>query len=131
VSNTTNAGLVELASPIAFEAMLHRVTEAIEAAGLTVFARIDHSDNARQAGLMMPPAIVLIYGHAKGGTPIMVAAPQSALDLPLRVLVHEAGEGTVVAFRPIAPVLLQAGVPEDLARRLDPAQHLLVKAVQS
>ena len=105
------------------------MTEAITAAGFKVLARIDHSDGARRAGLMMPPAVVLIYGHAKGGTPIMLAAPQSALDLPLRVLVREAGEGTVVSFRPIAPVLLQAGVPEDLAHRLDPAQHLLVKAI--
>jgi len=131
MSDTPNAGLVELASPIGFEAVLHRVTEAIAAAGLTVFARIDHSDGARQAGLMMPPTIVLLYGHAKGGTPIMLAAPGSALDLPLRVLVREAGAGTLVSFRPIAPVLLQAGVPEDLAHRLDPAQRLLVKAMQS
>ena len=65
------------------------------------------------------------------GTPIMLAAPGSALDLPLRVLVRGAGESTVVSFRPIAPVLLQAGVPEDLAHRLDPAQRLLVKAMQS
>ncbi len=131
MSDTPSADLVELASPIDFEATLHRVTEAIEAAGLAVFARIDHSEGARQVGLTMMPTIVLIYGHAKGGTPIMLAAPQSALDLPLRVLVREAGEGTVVSFRPIAPVLLEAGVPEDLAHRLDPAQRLLVEAIQS
>lgn len=131
MSAAPGADLVELSSPFGFEVMLHRVSEAIEAAGLTVFARIDHSDGARQAGFMMPPTIVLLYGHAKGGTPIMLAAPESALDLPLRVLVREAGESTVVAFRPIAPVLLQAGVPEDLAHRLDPAQRLLVQAVQS
>lgn len=130
MSDTPNADLVELAGPLGFEATLHRVTEAIEAAGLTVFARIDHADGARQAGLMMPPAIVLIYGHAKGGTPIMLAAPGSALDLPLRVLVRGAGEGTMVSFRPIAPVLLQAGVPENLAHRLDPAQRLLAMAIQ-
>ena len=131
MSDAPNTDLVELASPIGFEATLHRVTEAIAAAGLSVFAQIDHAEGARQAGLMMPPTIVLLYGHAKGGTPIMLAVPESALDLPLRVLVREAGEGTVVSFRPIAPVLLQAGVPEDLAHRLDPAQRLLVKAIQS
>ena len=127
MSATPNTGLVELASPLGFKAALQRVTEAIEAAGLTVFARIDHSDGARQAGLVMPPTTVLIYGHAIGGTPIMLAAPQSALDLPLRVLVREAGESTVVSFNPIASVLLRAGVPEDLAHRLDPAQRLLAK----
>ena len=131
MSDTPVADLVELASNTGFETTLRRVTEAIAAAGLTVFAQIDHSDGARQAGLMMPPTTVLIYGNAKGGTPIMLAAPGAALDLPLRVLVREVGEGTVVSFRPIARVLLQAGVPENLAHRLDPAQHLLMKAIQS
>ena len=131
MSDTPHTDLLELASPIGFEATLHRVKEVIAAAGLKIFAQIDHSDGARQAGLMMPPTIVLLYGHAKGGTPIMLAVPESALDLPLRVLVREAGDNTVVSFRPIAPVLLQAGVPEDLAHRLDPAQRLLVKAIQS
>ena len=131
MNDTPVADLVELASNTGFEATLRQVREAIEAAGLMVFAQIDHSDGARRAGLMMPPTTVLLYGHAKGGTPIMLAAPGAALDLPLRVLVREAGAGAVVSFRPIAPVLLQAGVPEDLAHRLDPAQRLLMRAIQS
>lgn len=131
MSDSLRASLVELSSPLGFQATLHRLTEAIVSAGLTIFARMDHSEAALQAGLMMPPTVVLIYGHARGGTPIMLAAPEAALDLPLRVLVREGGEDTVVSFRPIAPVLLQAGVPEDLAHRLDPAQRLLMEAFQS
>jgi uncharacterized protein (DUF302 family) len=78
----------------------------------------------------MPPSTVLTYGHPKGGTPIMLAAPAAALDLPLRVLVRVQDDGrTVIAFHPIAAVLRQAGVTAALADKLDPAQRILVKAV--
>jgi uncharacterized protein (DUF302 family) len=73
---------------------------------------------------------VLVYGHAKGGTPIMLAAPEAAPDLPLRVLVRQRADGqTVIAFHPIAALLQRSGVPGPLAARLEPAQHLLVKAL--
>ena len=124
--------VVEHASPVSFDATLDRLTRAIERAGLTIFALIDHAAGARSAGLAMPPTVVLIYGHAKGGTPIMLAAPQAALDLPLRVLVREDADGrTLVAFHPITPVMLAAGVPETLANRLEPAQALLIKEIRS
>ena len=123
-------GLIEIPTPLGFAAALTRVTHAIEAAGLMIFARIDHAEAARQAGLTMPPTVVLLYGHAKGGTPVMLAAPQVALDLPLRVLVREVDGGTVVSMHPAAPMLLQAGLPDALAHRLDPAQTLIVDALR-
>ena len=62
----------------------------------------------------------------------MLAAPQAALDLPLRVLVREDADGrTLVAFHPIAPMLRDAGVPDALANRLEPAQTLLMEAIRS
>ncbi len=132
VVSKANPGITEHASPLSFDATLDRLAKAIERAGLTIFARIDHAAGARDAGLVMPPTVVLIYGHAKGGTPIMLAAPQAALDLPIRVLVREDIDGrTLVAFHPITPVMLAAGVPEALANRLEPAQDLLIKEIQS
>ena len=122
--------IVEIASPFVFEATLTRVGEAIEAANLTIFATIDHAANAREVGLIMPRTTLLIYGAAKGGTPVMLAAPQSALDLPLRVLVRETETGAVIAFHPIAPILLKAGVSESAAHRLDPAQRILLEAIR-
>jgi uncharacterized protein (DUF302 family) len=128
---TANEGsLVEIASPFAFEATLARIADAIEAAHLTIFARIDHAANAQEVGLTMPPTTVLIYGAAKGGTPLMLVAPQSALDLPLRVLVRESETGVYIAFHPMAPVLLKAGVAESLTHKLDPAQGLLAQALR-
>ncbi len=124
--------LAEYASAADFQATLDRLVQAIEAAGLTIFARIDHAAGAREIGMQMPPTVVLIYGHAKGGTPIMQASPQAALDLPLRVLVREdAGGQALVSFHPIISMLQQAGVPEPLAKRLEPAQSLLIQALQS
>jgi uncharacterized protein (DUF302 family) len=113
-----------------FAPTLERIARAITGAGMMIFARIDHAAGAHDAGLTMPPATVLIYGHAKGGTPIMLSAPQAALDLPLRVLVRQREDGqTVIAFHPIAPILRRANVPDELAALLEPAQRLLVQAV--
>lgn len=123
--------LVEQSSDLNVDQAVVRLTEAILSAGMQVFAKIDHGNNANAVGLSMPPAVVLIYGNAKGGTPIMLASPIAALDLPLRVLVREgAGGNAVVAFRNIVPVLRKAGVPEVLAERLAPAQRLLVDAIR-
>lgn len=97
---------------------------------MTVFARIDHAANARDIGMTMPPATVLIYGNGKGGTPIMLAAPRAARDFPLRVLVRERADGKVaIAFDPIAATLRAAGVPEEFVGRLEPAQRILLAAV--
>ena len=122
--------VVEHVGPQGFDATLARLTEAIGKAGLILFARIDHAAGARDVGLAMPPTTVLIYGHPKGGTPLMLASPSVALDLPLRVLVREREDGkTVVAFHPAGPLLRRAGLPDAMAARLDPAQSILLEAL--
>jgi uncharacterized protein (DUF302 family) len=133
--NTTNPNatdLVEHTSTVGFAAALDRLTRAIEAAGLQVFATIDHAAAAHAIGMAMPPTLVLFYGNPKGGTPLMLATPSAALDLPLRLLLREeSAERTVLAFHPIGPMLGRLGVPEALASRLAPAQQLLVDALAS
>ena len=122
--------IVEQVSAFSFDATLERLTAAIAHAGLTLFNRIDHHSGAREVGREMPQTTVLTYGNPKGGTPIMLAAPLAALDLPLRVLVRVRNDGqTAIAFHPIAGVLRRAGVPDALAGKLDPAQRILVQAV--
>ncbi len=123
---------VEHVSAHSFAQTVSRLEQTIARAGLTIFARIDHSGVACDVGLFMPPTLVLIYGNPRGGTPIMLAAPRTALDLPLRVLVREDDKGLVlVAFHPIAAVLREAGVDEELAARLEPAQAILAKGLNS
>jgi uncharacterized protein (DUF302 family) len=122
----------ELVSQRSFDTTVDRLRSAIEGAGLTVFAVIDHAANADQVGLSMLPATVLIYGNAKGGTPVMQAVPNLALDLPLRVLVRKDADGRVVVlFHPAEPMLREAGAPDGLVTRLDPAQALLIAAIHS
>jgi uncharacterized protein (DUF302 family) len=121
--------VVEHVSAMDFTTTLARLKAAIEGAGMTVFAAIDHAAGAASVGLAMPPTTVLLYGNPKGGTPLMLAAPQVALDLPLRVLVREDADGTTrVSFHPVV-LLEKAGVPAELAARLEPAQRLLVAAI--
>ncbi|MGH2517285.1 MAG: DUF302 domain-containing protein, partial [Ktedonobacterales bacterium] len=88
-------GILSRESPYAIAEMIERLTRLIGERGLTLFAHIDHSGEAARAGLTMQPAHVLIFGAPKGGTPLMVAAPLLALDLPLKVLVWQDGDGHV------------------------------------
>jgi uncharacterized protein (DUF302 family) len=123
--------IVEHTSPWNLAATLDRLLAVIEGAGMTLFARIDHAAAARAVGLAMPPTVVLVYGQARGGTPIMLATPLSALDLPLRVLVREDPVGrAVVALRPAVPWLADVGVPADLAMHLQPAQEVVLEALK-
>jgi len=122
--------VVEHVSSVGFEATVERLESAIGAAGLIVFAKIDHAAGAREVGMVLRPSTVLIYGHPKGGTPIMMAVPLAALDLPLRVLVRERGDGGVtIAFHPVGVMLRELGLGEELVGRLDGAQKILVSAV--
>jgi len=101
----------------------------IEGKGITLFAHIDHSAGARQVGLQMQPAHVLIFGHPKAGTPLMVASPLLALDLPLKVLIWEDADQKVwVSYR--TPEFLIQGheIPADLVKNIAGVETL-VKAV--
>jgi uncharacterized protein (DUF302 family) len=130
VADEKTPDIVEQVSGLPFDTTVERLVAAIAQAGLILFSQTDHQAGAREAGLDMPPTTVLTYGHPKGGTPIMLAAPLAALDLPLRVLIRTRDDGhTTIAFHPIAAVLRRAGVPDALAERLNPAQRLLVQAV--
>jgi uncharacterized protein (DUF302 family) len=128
---TIRAGVTEHLSSLGFQSTVDRLVATIEKAGMTVFARIDHAAGAKEVGIAMPPTVVLLYGNPKGGTPIMLASPLAALDLPLRVLVREDDAGrALVSLHPIAAVLRRAGVPEELAIRLEPAQRVLIDAIK-
>lgn len=127
--NTSGAELVEVESPTSFEATVERILRAIDAAGLKLIARLDHSAGAQAFGLELAPTVVLVYGHPRGGTPIMQQHPNAALDLPLRVLVRATSpHRTVIAFHPIVDVLAQLGVPADLSLPLERSQNLVREA---
>ncbi len=127
---TTANHVVEIVSPVDFQATVGRLVDAMRSAGLLLIAQFDHTAGAKVAGLEMPPTLVLVYGHPRGGTPVMQASPIAALDLPLRVLVREDSlTRTVVAFHPVVEMLATLGVTEEMARRLEPAQQLIRHAL--
>jgi uncharacterized protein (DUF302 family) len=91
----TGEGIVSIPSKFSVPETLDRLTAVLEAKGIRVFARIDHSGEAEKVGLKMPPTQLLIFGNPKGGTPVMLAAPTSAIDLPLKALAWQDAEGKV------------------------------------
>jgi uncharacterized protein (DUF302 family) len=91
------ARLVEAESPHDVATVVERITAALRARDVTLFARIDHAAGARAAGLELPDEVVLVFGSAAGGTPVMQADPRAGIDLPLRMLVWDDGGTTRVA----------------------------------
>jgi uncharacterized protein (DUF302 family) len=86
-------GLITVPSNYSVKQTLDRLETALKAAGMTIFARVDHSGGAASIGLALRPTEVLIFGNPKGGTPLMQANQMVGLDLPLRVLVWEDAAG--------------------------------------
>jgi uncharacterized protein (DUF302 family) len=98
---------------------------------LQVFARIDHSGEAQKVGLKMPATKLLIFGSPKAGTPLMLAAPTLAIDLPLKVLVAEDDRGKVwLTYNSPEFLKERHGVPDDLIKNLAGAGALMAKAVE-
>jgi uncharacterized protein (DUF302 family) len=86
-------GIVDLPSSHSVEETVARLLDILRTRGLTIFALVDHSGEAEKVGLHMPPTKLLIFGSAKAGTPLMLAAPSVAIDLPLKILVWQDAKG--------------------------------------
>ena len=124
-------GLVQIASHYSVEETGRRLQEAFAAKGLQVFATVDHSGEAEKVGLKMRPTKVVIFGSPKAGTPLMVAAPSLAIDLPLKVLVAEDAEGGVwVTYNSPDYLKERHGVPQELMKNLAGAGVVIGKAVE-
>jgi len=89
----TVTALITVSSAFAPKETMERLTAAVRARGMTVFAHIDHADGAAAAGLALRPTDLLIFGAAKGGTPLMQAAQTIGIDLPLKALVWQDAAG--------------------------------------
>jgi uncharacterized protein (DUF302 family) len=110
---------------------VQRLQAAFAAKGLQVFALVDHSGEAEKVGLKMRPTKVLIFGSPKAGTPLMVAAPSLAIDLPLKALVAEDAAGIVsVTYNDPEYLKKRHGVPAEMIKNLAGAGTLIAKAVE-
>ena len=118
-------GLLQVASPRSVEETVQRLKSVIAQQGLQLFSLVDHSGEAEKVGLKMRPTKLLIFGSPKGGTPLMVAAPSLAIDLPLKALVSEDDQGKVwISYN--SPEYLRArhGFPEELLQNISVVEGL-------
>ena len=124
-------GLIQVGSHYSVDDTVRRLEAAFTEKGLQVFAVIDHSGEAEKVGLTMRPTKVVIFGSPKGGTPLMVAAPSLAIDLPLKALVAEdAGGKVLVTYNDPEYLRDRHGVPGELIKNLTGAGVVIGKAVE-
>ncbi len=117
---------------------IHSVGETVEklkgilqAKGVSLFALVDHSGEAEKAGLKMRPTKLLIFGSPKAGTPLMLAAPSVAIDLPLKILIWEDGQGAVwLSYNSPAYLQERHGFPPDLLPNISGVEQLAAAAAQ-
>jgi uncharacterized protein (DUF302 family) len=128
---TKDNGLIQIPSHYSVGETVTRLGAAFEAKGMKVFGLIDHSGEAEKVGLKMRPTRVMLFGSPKGGTPLMVAAPSLAIDLPMKVLIAEDDQGKVsVTYNSPDYLKQRHGVPDDLIKNLAGAGAVIKKAVE-
>jgi uncharacterized protein (DUF302 family) len=131
MTNELANDMIHLSSPYSVPETLQRLEALLTSKGLTIFCRIDHSGEAEKAGLKMNPTKLIIFGSPKSGTPLMLAAPTLAIDLPLKALVWQDSAGKVwLSYN--SPEYLQArhNLPADLIKNIAGAGPLLAQVVK-
>jgi len=124
-------GIVDVPSNHSVDETVERVKGILQSKGVTLFALIDHSGEAEKVGMKMRPTKLLIFGNPKGGTPLMLAAPSVAIDLPLKILVWEDSQGKVwVSYN--SPEYLQQrhSLPQELLANIAVVETLATKAAE-
>ena len=131
VNADADQAIVTKVSPQSVEETVERLKTMIAGGGLKLFAVVDHSGEATDAGLEMPNTKLLIFGNPKAGTPLMLASPSTALDLPLKILIAEDAAGKVwVSYN--APSYLQArhNLPASLLPNIAVIETLAAQAAK-
>jgi uncharacterized protein (DUF302 family) len=124
-----HAGIIDKPSKHSVDETVDRLKDMLKAKGVTMFALVDHSGEAEKVGMKMRPTKLLILGSSKAGTPLMLADPHAALDLPLKILVWEDGEGKVwLSYNSTEFLKERYGLPQDLVQNIAIVETLAVKA---
>jgi uncharacterized protein (DUF302 family) len=123
--------LVDKSSNHSVEQTVERLKEILRSKGVTLFALIDHSGEAEKVGMKMLPTKLLIFGNPKAGTPLMQAAPSSAIDLPLKILVWEDKQGkTWVSYNSPEYLAERHSLPQELIANIAIVEALALKAAE-
>jgi uncharacterized protein (DUF302 family) len=131
IANMSSNGVVNLAGRHSVDETVEKLKAILAAKGVTLFALVDHSGEAAKAGLSMRPTKLLIFGSPKAGTPLMVAAPSAALDLPLKILIAEDESGrTLISYNSAEYLHARHGFPEELLQNIAVVDTLAAKAAE-
>lgn len=122
-------GIVTIPSIHSVDQTVEKLQNILQAKGVTLFALVDHSGEAEKVGMKMPPTKLLIFGSPKAGTPLMLAAPSIAIDLPLKILVSEDALGKVwISYNSSEYLKERHGLPQDLLQNIAVVETLATKA---
>ena len=126
-----DSGLITRSSQHSVDEIVASLSAILSAKGITLFALIDHSGEAEKVGMKMPPTKLLIFGSPKAGTPLMLAAPSIAIDLPLKILVWEDGQGKVwLSYNSAEYLKERHGLSQDLLQNIAVVETLAAKAAE-
>ena len=115
----TNNGIIHKPSNHSVDETLRKLQDFLEAKGIAIFALVDHSGEAKKVGMQMPNTKLLIFGNPKGGTPLMLAAPSIAIDLPLKILIWEDHQGKAwVSYNSPEYLAERHGLPQNLVQNI-------------
>jgi len=110
---------------------IDKLKVALQSRGIALFALVDHSGEAEKVGLKMPPTKLLIFGNPKGGTPLMLASPSTAIDLPLKILVEEDVSGkTNLSYNSPAYLKERHNLPDELLKNIAVVEVLVAEAAK-
>jgi uncharacterized protein (DUF302 family) len=124
-------GIQTCTSSYSVDEVVGRLEALLKEKGIKLFTVVDHSGEAKAAGLEMHATKLLIFGNPKGGTPVMLAAPSTALDLPLKILVSETSDGkTLLSWNDPAWLQQRHGFPQEFTSNLAAAGVLAKKAAE-
>jgi uncharacterized protein (DUF302 family) len=122
-------GIVSKPSKYSVPETLDRLEALLRGKGITVFERVDHSGEAEKVGMKMPPTQLLIFGNPKAGTPVMLAAPVAAIDLPLKALAWQSADGKVwLSYNDVEYLQRRFDLNDDIIKDLADAGTLIEQA---
>ena len=122
-------GIVKIPSHHSVDQTVDKLKTILQSKGVMLFALVDHSGEAEKVGLKMPPTKLLIFGNPKGGTPLMLASPSVAIDLPLKILVAEDPQGKVwISYNSPEYLKERHDLPENLLPNIDVEKTLAAAA---
>jgi uncharacterized protein (DUF302 family) len=125
MARTMANGIVNEPSSHSVDQTVERLKSLLQASGAVLFGLVDHSGEAEKVGLKMKPTKLLIFGNPKAGTPLMVASPSTAIDLPLKMLVWEDAANEVwISYNSAEYLLKRHGFPEDLLPNISVVRKL-------